>query len=384
MEAFPDAEAEWVVQAEQRGTGHAVLMGGPTLEDFEGTLLVVCGDTPLLQASTLDALLRGHAESGADVTVLSMRLPDPSGYGRIVRAKGDEIAAIAADTEEHALDAVRAIKIEYEVLPHLVLEEDALKNDQKTAPPQAGNRDNLRPGGEGATGNVEEAFKSADAVVEGEYGVAAICHQCLESHGLVAEWGADGGLTVWCSTQATYGTAQGLARPFNIQTNQVRCITHHMGGGYGSKFGPDVQGIAAAELARKTKAAVKLMLDREEEIIAGGNRPSAIGTVKLAGMKDGTITAYKVDCFGTPGYTGGATVNQGLLPYVYTEIANIHRNHMVVRTNTGRNRAIEEAAGARLRTETGERLAEDRRALMREFAARLRAEHAQFSPASRS
>lgn len=94
MQAFSGAEVEWVVQAEQRGTGHAVLMAAPQLEDYAGTLLVVCGDTPLLQASTMDALLRGHAESGADVTVLSMKLPDPTGYGRIVRSADDGIDAI--------------------------------------------------------------------------------------------------------------------------------------------------------------------------------------------------------------------------------------------------------------------------------------------------
>jgi bifunctional UDP-N-acetylglucosamine pyrophosphorylase/glucosamine-1-phosphate N-acetyltransferase len=91
---FADAGIEWVVQAEQRGTGHAVLMAGPALEGFEGTLLVVCGDTPLLRAQTLDALLTRHASSGAAVTVLSMRLPDPSGYGRIIRGEDDAIAAI--------------------------------------------------------------------------------------------------------------------------------------------------------------------------------------------------------------------------------------------------------------------------------------------------
>jgi len=83
--AFGAAEVEWVVQEPQMGTGHAVLMAGPALEEFTGTLLVVCGDTPLLRAATLDQLLRGHAASGAAVTVLSMRLPDPAGYGRILR-----------------------------------------------------------------------------------------------------------------------------------------------------------------------------------------------------------------------------------------------------------------------------------------------------------
>jgi bifunctional UDP-N-acetylglucosamine pyrophosphorylase/glucosamine-1-phosphate N-acetyltransferase len=82
---FHEAEVEWVDQPEQRGTGHAVLMAGPALEDFAGTLLVVCGDTPLLTAATLHQLLVGHRAGGAAVTVLSMRLPDPSGYGRILR-----------------------------------------------------------------------------------------------------------------------------------------------------------------------------------------------------------------------------------------------------------------------------------------------------------
>jgi bifunctional UDP-N-acetylglucosamine pyrophosphorylase/glucosamine-1-phosphate N-acetyltransferase len=84
-EAFAGAPVEWVVQAEQRGTGHAIQMAQPALAGFTGTLLVVCGDTPLLRGETLHALLERHAASGASVTVLSTRVPDPSGYGRIVR-----------------------------------------------------------------------------------------------------------------------------------------------------------------------------------------------------------------------------------------------------------------------------------------------------------
>lgn len=79
------SDVEWAIQSEQRGTGHACMMAEPALGEFGGTLLVVCGDTPLLTARTLHALLETHASSGASVTVLSMRLPDPHGYGRIVR-----------------------------------------------------------------------------------------------------------------------------------------------------------------------------------------------------------------------------------------------------------------------------------------------------------
>ena len=81
-----------------------------------------------------------------------------------------------------------------------------------------------------------------------------ISHQCLESHGLVAEWNQDQTeLTVYASTQAVPITAQQLAVHFKIPATRVKCITHYMGGGFGSKFGPDIQGTTAAELARKAQ-----------------------------------------------------------------------------------------------------------------------------------
>ena len=110
--AFAEANVEWVLQAEQRGTGHAVLMAGPALEEFERTLLVVCGDTPLMRASTLDALLKAHRESGASVTVLSARVPDPKGYGRIVRDGAGDVTGIVeerdATAEQRAIDEINS------------------------------------------------------------------------------------------------------------------------------------------------------------------------------------------------------------------------------------------------------------------------------------
>ena len=107
------AGLEWAVQAELRGTGHACMMAEPVLGDFKGTLLVVCGDTPLLSAATLHALLERHAASGAQVTVLSMRLADPKGYGRVVRTPdGEGIARIVeqkdASSAEQRLDEVNS------------------------------------------------------------------------------------------------------------------------------------------------------------------------------------------------------------------------------------------------------------------------------------
>jgi xanthine dehydrogenase YagR molybdenum-binding subunit len=251
---------------------------------------------------------------------------------------GEEILGLAADTEEHALDAVRAVKIEYEVLPHLVKEEDALKNDPQTVSPVGGKRNNVLAAKEAASQGFEKGMADAAVTVEGSYGVPTICHQCLESHGLVAEWNANGELTVWASTQAVTATAAILAGHFRIPANKVKCITHYMGGGFGSKFGPDIQGIVAAELARKANAPVKLMLDRASEITAGGCRPSAYGKVKIGATKDGKVTAYEVDCYGTPGVGLSDTVTFNALPYVYP--FEHKRKHVRIRTNTQLQRAM--------------------------------------------
>jgi xanthine dehydrogenase YagR molybdenum-binding subunit len=265
---------------------------------------------------------------------------EQAAVGRELFYAGDEIAAVAADTEEHALDALRAIKITYDVLDHVVSEMDVLENPKKKTTP-GGLAGNLVAGTEATKGDVDAAFKEADAVVEGTYGVPVISHQCLESHGLVAEWDAEGGLTVWCSTQATVATAMQLAFRFGVPPSKVKCITHYMGGGFGSKFGPDVQGITAVDLARRAAAPVKVMLDREEEITTAGNRPSAYGTVKIGGKKDGSITAFAVDCYGTSGYAGGATVTLNLLPYVYLDkIPNWKRSHSIAFINAGVARAM--------------------------------------------
>ena len=116
--AFPDTELEWVLQAEQRGTGHAVMMAGPMLESFEGTLLVVAGDTPLLRAATLASLLDEHRARSASVTVLSTRVPDPRGYGRILRDPAGEVTGIVEERDasagQKAIDEINSAAYAFE------------------------------------------------------------------------------------------------------------------------------------------------------------------------------------------------------------------------------------------------------------------------------
>jgi xanthine dehydrogenase YagR molybdenum-binding subunit len=252
---------------------------------------------------------------------------------------GEEVVGVACDTEEHALDAVRAIKVEYDPLDALVTEEDALRKDLKTVSAVGGNTSNVRPGGENKSDDLEEAFRRSAVVHEGQYGAVTINHQCLEPHGLIAQWGEDGSLTVYASTQAVGMLPGQLAGRFQVPITKIKCITHYMGGGYGSKFNPGVEGETAVELARKTKAPVKLFLDRAEEVVTGGNRPSAYAKVRIGADKDGKVLAYDCDSYGSPGIGNGATVTVNSLPYVYP-FPSKRVKHTVIRLNTATMRAM--------------------------------------------
>ncbi|MEU8548668.1 bifunctional UDP-N-acetylglucosamine diphosphorylase/glucosamine-1-phosphate N-acetyltransferase GlmU [Streptomyces roseoverticillatus] len=106
-----DPEVRTAVQYEQNGTGHAVRMGLEELSDsgivLDGTVVVVCGDTPLLTGATLRTLSETHAADGNAVTVLTAEVPDSTGYGRIVRDGGGAVTAIVEHKD--ATDAQRAI-----------------------------------------------------------------------------------------------------------------------------------------------------------------------------------------------------------------------------------------------------------------------------------
>lgn len=85
---------EYVTQAQQLGTGHAVMQTQTVLKEVRGTILLLCGDTPLLQTATLQSLWRAHQESGAAATVLTAKPADPQGYGRILRNAAGNVCGI--------------------------------------------------------------------------------------------------------------------------------------------------------------------------------------------------------------------------------------------------------------------------------------------------
>ena len=87
------------LQKEQLGTGHAVAQAVPLINDFRGTVVITCGDTPLLTTKTLRNLVKYHTEHDSDLTVMTTMFDDPTGYGRILRSVKDEVMKIVEEKD---------------------------------------------------------------------------------------------------------------------------------------------------------------------------------------------------------------------------------------------------------------------------------------------
>lgn len=238
--------------------------------------------------------------------------------------QGQEIASVAAETEEAAQAATRKIKVQYEVLPHLVREDDLAK---------AGAR--AKPAGEQVKGDPDKAFQEADAVVEGHYGIPVITHCCLEPHGNVVEWKGDH-INFYPSTQNVAGIGGDMSNAVKVPVTNIHTQMQYIGGGFGSKFSSDLWGVEAARLSKASGGRpVKFFLERSTELMIAGNRPSAFANIKIAGKKDGTITAWQSESWATGGVGGGGSPP---IPYVF-DIPNQRKNHTAVSVNCGGARA---------------------------------------------
>lgn len=256
-------------------------------EKMPGVRAVITGSTP---GATLDwTYARGFKTKLFDLRC---------------RHEGEEVAAVAAETPYQARDAIKAIKVKYEILPFVV---DELKALEPGAP-------HIHEGGNlsGETqvyerGKVEKGFSEADVVLEESYRTESELHTPMESHGCVAKWDRDR-LTVWESTQGVYSVQARLAEVLRLPLANVRVIGHYMGGGFGSKLQAGKYTIIAALLAKKTAQPVKLFLTREETFLCVGNRPPSNMKLKAGVKKDGTLTALEFTCTGTGGaYPAGGT-----------------------------------------------------------------------------
>jgi xanthine dehydrogenase YagR molybdenum-binding subunit len=318
------------------------------------------------------------------------------GPGSEIRWAGDDLVVVAAVDEPTAEDAARAVKIVYEPLPHWVNDFDqphdvaedtsplmqrdivdmlsnqvpepqmiarigqrgigfdvsqalvdtmhqrgvseniikALQAAPKKEPQE--NESPFKKDAEQIKGDPDAAFQQAEVVSEGIYGCPVITHCCLETHGSIAEWTDDDHLFVHISTQNVSGVGGEYAGALKIPQANVHVHQDHIGGGFGSKFGADRWGISTAQVSKKAGGKpVRVMLERDAELEVAGARPSIFAKVKVAAKKDGTITGWQSDSWGTggPGTSGAPP-----MPYV-VNIPNQRKQHVNIRTNIGPARA---------------------------------------------
>ncbi len=217
-----------------------------------------------------------------------------------VRYMGDEVAAVAAVSEEIAEEAVHLIEVDYEVLPAVFDPEEALKPG---AP-------EIHPGGNLLTikrdnpftfsreiGDVEKGFAEADVVLERTYRTHMQSHVQMEPRASMAAWDSTGKVTLWDSNQGPFEIRSQLANVLDLPQNKVRVITPYVGGAFGGKVAMlKAQGIVAL-LARKSRRPVRLEFSREEQAVAGTRRHSWTLKLKVGAKKDGSLAAYHAKAF---------------------------------------------------------------------------------------
>ena len=244
-----------------------------------------------------------------------------------LRYAGAPVAAVAATTPEIAADALRAIKVSYEVLPHVVHATDAIKDG---APKVVETENNLQEKAKnGDPQKVEAAFAKADEIVEAEYICSRVHHVCLETHGMVVDYRGGEEATIYASTQGTFTIPGDAAKELGLQQSAVTASVEHMGGGFGAKFGIGIEGMFACRLSKQTKAPVKMMLTRYDEFVMAGNRSGAWQKLRAGVKKDGTIVAMQARQYRLGGIGQGSQSGQ---PFIYT-MGDTYREIYALHTN---------------------------------------------------
>ncbi len=208
------------------------------------------------------------------------------------RFVGDKIAAVAAVDAATAQEALELIEVEYEVLPAVFDPMEAMKPGAPKVHDYAENNISVHFDFPVAWGDVEAGFQEADIVVEETFRTAKnhICQ--FEPCTCMADFGADGRLTIWSPSQHAFLHRRKIAEIFNMPEGMIKWITPHVGGAFGKYGSLSVEPVCVA-LAKKAGRPVKLELSREEDLFATEARQRYVSTGKIGLKEDGTITALQ-------------------------------------------------------------------------------------------
>ena len=210
-----------------------------------------------------------------------------------VRCEHDEVAAVAAETEEIAARALELIEIEYEDLPGVFTPEAGAKEGATLI------RENF-PGNKSLNfefkhGDLAAAEAKSDVIVDSVFRPHHVTHCCMGTSCAIADFDHNGKLTIWTQTQYPYNYKMDLAPALGIGPGDIRVIQPPVGGAFGSKLDVYPYEPIAALLARKTGRPVKVIFSREEEFKASPTRQSAIIHMRTGCTRDGVLTFRSAD-----------------------------------------------------------------------------------------
>ncbi|TMQ70036.1 MAG: aldehyde oxidase, partial [Candidatus Eisenbacteria bacterium] len=229
------------------------------------------------------------------------------------RYVGDAIAAVAADSELIAEEALRAIRVEWEVLPAVTDIDEALAHPERQVNEKAA-EGNISKHVHLEFGDVDGGLAQGDIVVEGDYWYEGSTHAPIEPHCCVADFDPAGFLTVWSSTQVAHYLHRDLARVLGLPAQRIRVIQPVVGGAFGGKSEPFSLEFCAAKLSMVTGRPVKILYTREEVFYAHRGRHPMRMHYRTGATRDGRLTA--VDA--TIHIDGGAYSSFGLVTTYYS------------------------------------------------------------------
>src|SRR5712692_7082910 len=235
-----------------------------------------------------------------------------------VRYVGDNLACVAAVSEDIAEEALEVIDVEYEVLPAYFDPEESMKAETNLI--HDNKPRNIEKDYHHVFGDPDKALAEADYVAEGRFIANEVTHAAMEPHSTLAAFELDphtgklGRLTVWSSTQVPYYLQHKLSLVLEMPMAQIRVIKPLVGGGFGGKSEVIPLEIIAAIAARAARAPVKITYTREEVFWAHRGRPRTIVDLKTGVTKEGRITAVKARVI----QDGGAYCSYGVVTILYS------------------------------------------------------------------
>jgi len=274
--------------------------------------------------------------------------PEPSPYdtcmfNKKVRYVGDRVAAVAAETEEIAYEALKHIKVNYKKLPAVFDPEKAMKEGAPVIHDEEGisgvynPKRNIVSHIEVKAGDIEKGFEESDVVVEDTFEMQYAQHCPIEPHATITYLDEYGRLVIRTSTQVPFHVRRIVAQVLEIPVQNIRVIKPRIGGGFGVKQEIILEEISAF-VTLKTSRPARLVYTREEEFVSSRTRHPMKVTVKIGAKKNGIFNAIKMyalsnnGAYGTHGLTVTSNTGSKTLP-LYNKAPNIEFIADVAYTN---------------------------------------------------